>query len=90
VVTAESEYAEASQRWRRYRDEIAPQSAQVRDSVAFQYEKGAARLVDLLNAEQTDNTVRLALAQAMNDTASAAADLKAARTVLTQSDLNRY
>ena len=90
VATAESEYAEASQRWRRYRDEIAPQSAQVRDAVAFQYEKGAARLVDLLNAEQTDNTVRLALAQAMNDTASAAADLKAARTVLTQSDLNRY
>jgi len=90
VATAESEYAEACQRRLRYRDEIAPQSAQVRDAVAFQYEKGAARLVDLLNAEQTDNTIRLALAQAMNDTASAAADLTAARTGLTQSDLNRY
>jgi len=90
VATAESEYAEASQRWARYRDEIAPQSAQVREAVAFQYEKGAARLVDLLNAEQTDNTVRLALAQAMNDTASAAADLTAARTGLSQADLNRY
>ncbi len=90
VATAESAYAEASQRWQRYRDEIAPQSAQVRDAVAFQYEKGAARLVDLLNAEQTDNTVRLALAQAMNDTASAAADLEAARTGLSQTELNHY
>ena len=90
VATAESAYAEAGQRWQRYRDHIAPQSAQVRDAVAFQYEKGAARLVDLLNAEQTDNTVRLALAQAMNDTASAAADLTAARTVLGQTELNHY
>jgi hypothetical protein len=47
-------------------------------------------MVDLLNAEQTDNTIRQALAQAMNDTASAAADLTAARTVLTEADLKRY
>ena len=90
AATAESEYDEASQRWQRYRDEIAPQSAKVRAAVAFQYEKGAARLVDLLNAEQTDNTIRLALAQAMNDTASAVADLTAARTALTDSDLKWY
>jgi outer membrane protein TolC len=57
--------------------------------VAFQYEQGAARLVDLLNAEQTDNTIRLAVAQAMNDTASAAADLAAARTALTEQEVNR-
>jgi len=44
----------------------------------------------LLNAEQTDNTIRLALAQAMNDTASAVADLTAARTALTDSDLKWY
>lgn len=90
LATAESEYAEASQRWQRYRDAIAPQSAQVRASVALQYEKGAARLVDLLNAEQTDNTIRLALAQAMNDTASAAADLAAARTALNSADLRHF
>jgi len=88
VAVAESAYAEASARWKRYREELAPQSAKVRDAVAFQYEKGAARLVDLLNAEQTDNTVRLALAQAMNDTASAAADLQAARTVVTEAELH--
>jgi hypothetical protein len=46
--------------------------------------------VDLLNAEQTDNTIRLALAQAMNDTASTAADLVAARTVTTETDLNLW
>lgn len=90
VASAESEYQEASQRWLRYRDKIAPESAKVRDSVAYQYEQGAAKLVDLLNAEQTDNTIRLAAAQAMNDTVSAAADLAAARTALTEQEVNRY
>jgi len=90
LAVAESEYDEAHQRWLRYRDEISPNSARTRDAVAFQYEKGAASMVDLLNAEQTDNTIRQALAQAMNDTASAAADLTAARTVLTEADLKRY
>jgi cobalt-zinc-cadmium efflux system outer membrane protein len=87
LATAESEYDEAYQRLRRYRDHIAPQSAKVRDASAYQYEKGGAELADLLNAEQTDNTIRLAVAQAMNDTASAVADLTAARTVLTESEL---
>ena len=90
LATAESAYLEAHERWLRYRDEIAPQSARVRESVAFQYGKGAASLVSLLNAEQTDNTIRLALAQAMSDAASAAADLAAARTAVTAADLNRY
>lgn len=88
LAVAESVYHEAFERWRRYQDELAPKSAQVRESVAFQYEKGAASLVDLLNAEQTDNTVRLALAQAMNDTASAVAGLQAARTALTETEVN--
>jgi cobalt-zinc-cadmium efflux system outer membrane protein len=90
VANAESAYQEADERWRRYQDELAPKSAQVRASVAFQYEKGAAALVDLLNAEQTDNTIRLALAQAMNDTATAAAALQAARTALTEAEVSRH
>lgn len=90
VAVAESAYAEAHARWLRYRNGIAPKSAQVRDSVAFQYEKGAAALVDLLNAEQTDNTVRLGLAQAMNDTASAAADWQAAQTAITEAELRAW
>lgn len=88
LATAQSSYAEAHDRWLRYRDVTAPKSGQVRESVAFAYDKGGASLVDLLNAEQTDNTIRLALAQAMSDTASAAADLAAARKMITESDLN--
>jgi outer membrane protein, heavy metal efflux system len=90
IATAESAYDEARERWQRYRDQTGPKSRQVRETIAFAYEKGGASLVDLLNAEQTDNTFRLALAQAMNDTASTAADLIAARTVLTETELNLW
>ena len=89
IATAESSYREAHERWLRYRDETAPKSAKVREAIAFKYQRGAATLVDLLNAEQTDNAVRLALAQAMSDTASAAADLAAARKVISETELQR-
>jgi cobalt-zinc-cadmium efflux system outer membrane protein len=88
LANAESEYDEARERWLRYRDQTVPKSAKTRSAMEFKYEKGAATLVDLLNAEQTDNTVRLAFAQAMNDTVSAAADLAAARLTLSERDLN--
>ncbi len=87
-ATAESAYNEAFLRWLRYRDQTVPQSAKVRATIEFKYQKGAATLVDLLNAEQTDNTVRLALAQAMNDTASAAAGFPAAGLARTASEVN--
>lgn len=87
LANAKSEYNEAYLRWLRYRDQTAPKSAKVRATIEFKYEKGAATLVDLLNAEQTDNTVRLALAQAMNDTASAVADLTAAQAAVTEMDV---
>jgi cobalt-zinc-cadmium efflux system outer membrane protein len=86
-ATARSEYAEASARCQMYRDQTVPKSAKVRETIEFKYQKGAATLIDLLNAEQTDNTVRLALDQAMNDTAAAAADLKAASATLSESQL---
>ncbi len=82
IANAASEYDEAAQRWQRYRDQTVPKSAKVRESVAFAYEKGGASLVDLLEAERTDNDVRLAAAQAQADTASAVADLKAATEAL--------
>jgi cobalt-zinc-cadmium efflux system outer membrane protein len=88
IANAGSEYDEASQRCQRYRDQTAPKSAQVRESVAFAYEKGGASLVDLLEAERTDNDIRLAAAQAQADTASATADLQAAENVLTETELN--
>jgi cobalt-zinc-cadmium efflux system outer membrane protein len=87
MANAESEYNEAHARWLKYRDQTAPKSTQVRESVAFAYEKGGASLVDLLDAERTDNDVRLATVQAMSDTANAIADLVAARNVLPQREL---
>ena len=86
-ATARSEYSEASARWHMYRDQTVQKSARVRETIEFKYQKGAATLVDLLNAEQTDNSVRLALVQSMNDSAAAVADLKAASATLSESQL---
>ncbi len=88
IANAETAYNEAYARWLRYRDQTGPKSTQVRESVAFAYGKGGASLVDLLDAERTDNAVRLAIAQAMSDTAGAATDLIAARNILTEAELN--
>jgi cobalt-zinc-cadmium efflux system outer membrane protein len=87
VADAQAQYREALARWERYRAELRPKSTRVRESVAFAYEKGGASLVNLLDAERTDNDVRLATAQAMSDTASAVADLEAAQSVLAESEL---
>jgi cobalt-zinc-cadmium efflux system outer membrane protein len=87
LINAEAAYDEASSRLKRYREQIAPQSASARDSVIFKFNKGGATLVDLLEAERTDNDVRLAQAQAMADTASTTADLTAAKTTLTETEV---
>ena len=78
IATAELAYTDASARWRRQRDFILPKAADIRQTIAFAYEKGGASLLDLLLAERNDNEVRLATAQAAADTATAAAALKAA------------
>ena len=88
LVNAQSALDEASSRLKRYQEQIAPQSASARAAVIFKFEKGGATLVDLLEAERTDNDVRLATAQAMADTASAQADLTAAQTMLAEKDLS--
>jgi cobalt-zinc-cadmium efflux system outer membrane protein len=87
IAVAESAYREALERLQRYQKQIQPKSAQVREAIAFSYQKGGASLVDLLTAERDDNNVRLAAVQAMSDTASAAADLAAARQVLSETEL---
>jgi len=87
IANAQSEYNEAHARWLNYRDTTAPKSATVRDSVAFAYARGGASLVALLDAERTDNDIRLATVQAMSDAASAIADIVAARFVLPQKEL---
>jgi len=83
LANAQAGFNEASARWARYKNQILPKARKVRESVAFAYEKGGAALVDLLEAERADNDARLAAAQAMSDTASAVADLKAATDVMT-------
>lgn len=79
IVTAQTTYSSALSRWLRYREQLAPKSRQIRDTVAFAYEKGGASLLDLLSAQRNDNDVRLATAQSAADTANAAAVLRAAR-----------
>ena len=88
IANAQSELGEASERLAHYQNQILPKSQRVRESVAFAFEKGGAALVDLLEAERADNDARLATAQAMSDAASAAADLEAARNVLSETELN--
>jgi cobalt-zinc-cadmium efflux system outer membrane protein len=87
VANAQVEYQEAHDRLLRYQTLIVPQSAKSRASVSFAFEKGSATLVDLLEAERTDNTVRMAMAQAQSDTASAVADVMAAQNVLSETEL---
>jgi cobalt-zinc-cadmium efflux system outer membrane protein len=87
LANARTELDEASSRLHRYQTAILSQSAAVRKSVSFAFEKGAATLVDLLEAEPTDNTVRLAAAQAMADTASAQADMTAACSTVSETSL---
>jgi cobalt-zinc-cadmium efflux system outer membrane protein len=78
IATAELAYTDASARWRRQRDFILPKSADIRQTIAFAYEKGGASLLDLLVAERNDNEVRLATVQAAAETANAAAAYKTA------------
>lgn len=78
VALTRSAYLDSKQRWSRYRDQLGPKSAKVRETVMFAYEKGGASLLDLLSAERNDNEVRLATAQAMADTATKAVSLLSA------------
>ena len=85
AASAQSEFREASERLARYQNQILPRSQKVRESVAFAYEKGGASLVDFLEAERADNDARLASAQALSDSASAGADLRAATETMNDS-----
>lgn len=89
IANAQTEFHEASERLARYQNQILPKSQKVRESVAFAYEKGGAALVDLLEAERADNDARLAAAQAMSDTASTVADLKAAAETINDQTLRQ-
>ena len=78
IAVSRLAYHDALKRWRSYRDSIQPKSEQIRQTMAYAYQKGGASLLDLLVAERNDNDIRLATAQAASDMASAAAAFKAA------------
>ncbi len=82
AASARAAYLDAVQRWSRYRDELSPRSAKVRETVVFAYGKGGASLLDLLSAERNDNDIRLATAQAMADAAGKATALRSALNLL--------
>lgn len=75
ISIAEAAYHEAMIRWRRYESDIKPRSAEVLKTISYAYQKGGASLLDLLVAERNDNDIRLATAQSMADSATAAATL---------------
>lgn len=84
IASAQAAFAEAAARWKQYSDDLRPLSAKVRESVAFAYEKGGAKLLDLLEAERADNDTRLAEAQSAADAATAASSLNSALNKLDQ------
>ena len=78
VAAARVAYQEAAARLGKYQTSLLPRSAEVTRSVAYAYEKGGAALIDLLDAQRSDNDIRLAEAQAEADTAAAFSALLAA------------
>jgi cobalt-zinc-cadmium efflux system outer membrane protein len=78
VSAARVAYREARDRARRYEQSLVPKSAEVTKSVVYAYEKGGAALIDLLDAQRNDNSIRQAAVQADADAAAAAAALLAA------------
>jgi len=85
ISTAEVAYQEALTRWHKYQKDISPRASEVLKSVTYAYQKGGATLLDLLEAERSDNDIRLATAQAMADSATTAATLANVRNVISPS-----
>ena len=88
ISSAQVAYDEALTRWHKYQKDISPRAAEVLKSVSYAYQKGGAALLDLLEAERSDNDIRLATAQAMADSATAAATLANVRNVISSSPGN--
>ena len=75
VAAARVALAEAATRRQRYANTIVPKSAATVKIIQYAYQKGGAALVDLLQAQRTDNDIRVAAAQSLADKAAAAATL---------------
>jgi cobalt-zinc-cadmium efflux system outer membrane protein len=70
VAAARVAYREAAARAERYRTSLVPKSREATRSVSYAYDKGGAALVDLLEAERSDNAIRVAAVQADADSAA--------------------
>ncbi len=89
IASAQLAYQDAIRRWRAYHDSIRPKSEQVRQTVAYAYQKGGASLLDLLSTQRSDNDVRQAAAQAQSDLITATTALNAATAQLDPSQLRK-
>ncbi len=69
----------ASARSARYSEDLLPKAEQVRRAVEYAYSRGAASLLELLEAERSANEIRVAVAAARGDLVNSRADLAAAR-----------
>jgi cobalt-zinc-cadmium efflux system outer membrane protein len=78
VASARVAYREAAARAERYRGSLLPKSREATRSVSYAFDKGGATLVDLLEAERSDNAIRVAAVQADADTAVAGVALLSA------------
>jgi len=78
ITTAEAAYQEARARLSRYEATVRPAARKVRDAVTFAFDRGGASLLDLLEAQRSDNDIRAATEQAEADSVTAAAALAAA------------
>lgn len=83
IASAQASYEEALARWRIYQKNLRPRAGRVRESMSLAYEKGGASLLNLLEAQRSDNDVRLAAAQAAADATVARGVLQAALTEFT-------
>ena len=78
LLSARATLAAAEIRERRLAGEVLPKAEAVRETVSFAWERGAASLLELLEANRSANEARLAALSARADLAAARADLRAA------------
>ncbi len=77
IVTAKTNYYEASSRLKYYETEVRPKSAKVLDSYSYAYKKGGVSLIDYLFIQRNDNEIQIATAEAAADAIIASANLTA-------------
>ena len=78
IVSARAALSAAEIREERLAGEVLPKAEAVRETVSFAWERGAASLLELLEASRSANDARLAALSARADLAAARTDLLAA------------